>query len=113
VTDDLDLLDPRCVDHEGPLDADAGGDATHGHPLVQPAAAQSHHGPLEDLDSLATALHHLDRHLHGVAGGDGRDVAAELLALKLLDRIHPVGDLVIAALAADYRLGGAPGTART
>ena len=73
VADHLDLLDARRVDHEGPLHADAAGDAAHGDLLVQATAAQAHDRPLEDLDALAVALDHLDRHANRVAGGDLRE----------------------------------------
>src|SRR6187455_378372 len=48
VADDFDLVDPRRVEHEGPLHADAAGDAADGDGLVEPAAAHPHDGALED-----------------------------------------------------------------
>src|SRR6187431_1969510 len=50
VADDLDLLDPRAVDLERALDADARGDATDGDRRRDPAAAHPHHEALEHLD---------------------------------------------------------------
>src|SRR6202008_1725519 len=64
VTEDLDLLDPRAVDLEGPLDAAPRRDAPDGDGAGDPAAAEPHHGPLEHLDALAVALDDLGRDLH-------------------------------------------------
>src|SRR5919106_689528 len=74
VTDHLDLLDARGVDHEGPLHPDAARDAPHRDLTVQAATAHAHHRALEDLDPLAIALDHLDRDADSVPRGDLRDV---------------------------------------
>src|SRR5687768_7026782 len=103
VADHLDLVDARCMHHEGALDADAAGDAANGDGLVQAAAAHPHHGALEDLNPLAASFDHLHRDADRVAGGDLRDVGAELLALELLDGVHGRSDLVIAGLPASYQ----------
>src|SRR5712691_2468507 len=91
MADDLDLVDPRCVDHERALDADAARNASHGDRPIEAPAAHPHDRPLEDLNPLAASLHHLHRHAHGVACRDLRQVGSELLALELLDGVHPCG----------------------
>ena len=43
------------------------------------AALAADHRALEDLDPLAVALDHPDVHLQGVAGGELRDVVAQVM----------------------------------
>src|SRR3990170_1963566 len=88
VTDDLDLLDPRAVDLEGPLHSDAGGDPTNRDRSGDPAAPQAHDRSLEHLDALAVALDDLGGHLHGVARGKFRQVGAELVLDDLVEHVH-------------------------
>src|SRR5436190_20646281 len=88
VPEDLDLLDPRAVDLEGPLDADAARDPADGDRAGDPAAAEAHHDALEDLDPLAVALDDLGRHLDRVAGSDLREVGAELVGGDLVEHVH-------------------------
>ena len=71
-------------------------DAADGDGPVQAAATHAHDRSLEDLDPLAGAFDHLDRHAHGIARGDLRDIGPELLALELLDGVHR-DDLALAA----------------
>src|SRR5258707_1284329 len=66
VPDDFDLLDPRAVDLERALDADARRDPPNRDRARDPAAAQAHDGPFEDLNALARSLDDLGRDLHGV-----------------------------------------------
>src|SRR3954470_9915524 len=88
VTDDLDLLDARAVDLEGPLDADAGRDAPDSDGTGDPATTEAHDGPLEDLDALAVALDDLGGHLHGVTGRELREVGAKLVLDDLVEHGH-------------------------
>ena len=88
VPDDLDLLDARAVDLERPLDADARRDAPDGDGPGDPATAQAHDGPLEDLDALAVALDDLGGHLHGVTGRELREVGAKLVLDDLVEHGH-------------------------
>src|SRR3954466_1738625 len=88
VADDLDLLDARAVDLEGPLDADAGRDAPDSDGPGDPATTEAHDGPLEDLDALAVALDDLGGHLHGVTGRKLREVGAKLVLDDLVEHGH-------------------------
>src|SRR6476659_6971570 len=88
VPNDLDLLDARAVDLEGPLDADAGGDPADGDRPGDAAAAQAHDGPLEDLDALAVALDDLGRHLDGIAGREDGEVGSKLVLDDLVEHGH-------------------------
>src|SRR6478609_6895090 len=56
VAEDLDLLDPRAVDLERALDADARGDPADGDRGCDAAPAHAHDEALEHLDALAGAL---------------------------------------------------------
>src|SRR5262245_37916738 len=88
MPDDLDLLDPRAVDLERPLDADPARDPADRDRAGDPAAAEAHHDALEDLDPLAVALDDLGRHLDRVAGGDLGKVGAELVGGDLVEHVH-------------------------
>jgi len=88
VADDLDLLDARAVDLEGPLDPDARRDPADGDRAGDPATAETHDRPLEDLDALAIALDDLGRDLHGVTRGEFRQVGAELVLDDLVEHVH-------------------------
>src|SRR6185312_4197653 len=88
VPDDLDLLDPRTVHHERPLDADAAGDLAHRDRARDATATQAHDRALEDLDALLAALDHAGRHLDRVAGGELGQVAADLVGDDLVEDVH-------------------------
>ena len=88
MTNDLDLVDPRAVDLERSLDADAAGDPADGNRASDPATAEAHDGPLEDLDALAVAFDDLGRHLDRVPGSDLRQVGAKLVGDDLVEHVH-------------------------
>src|SRR5215207_2150317 len=84
---DLDGLEDRRVEREGPLDADAEGDLADGEGAADAGSVDPDDDALEDLDAGAVALDDLDVHLDGVTGAEGRDVVA-------LDGIAEIGDHV-------------------
>src|SRR6185369_192439 len=88
VPDDLDLLDPRTVDHERPLHADAARDLAHGDRAGDATATQAHDRALEDLDALLAALDHAGRDLDRVARGELGQVAADLVGDDLVQDVH-------------------------
>src|SRR5262245_12639621 len=88
VADDLDLLDPRAVDLERPLHADAAGDPPDGDRPGDAAAAEPHDGALEHLDPLAVALDDLGRHLDRVTRSDLGQVSAELVGDDFVEDVH-------------------------
>src|SRR4029079_10901037 len=88
VADNLDLLDPRAVDLERPLDADAARDPADRDRAGDAAATKPHHGPLEDLDPLAIALDDLGRHLDRVTRGELGEVGAELVGDDFVEDGH-------------------------
>src|SRR6185369_10426171 len=88
VPDDLDLLDPRAVDLERPLDADAARDPADRDRAGDPAAAQAHHDAFEDLDPLAVALDDLGGDLDRVAGGELGKVGAQLVGDEFVEDVH-------------------------
>src|SRR5680860_764713 len=69
---DLQLLDLRRVEREGPLDADAERLLADGERLTRAGALPLEHDPLEDLGPLARALADLEVDAHAVARGEGR-----------------------------------------
>ena len=95
VADDLDLLDPRAVDLERPLDADAARDLADGDGAGDPAAAEAHDVALEDLDSLLAALDDARDDADGVARGEGREVGADLVGDDLVEHVHGGGSLIV------------------
>jgi len=88
VPNDLDPLDPRAVDLERALDADARCDPAHGDRGRDAAVAHPHHEALEHLDALAVALDDLGGDLHGVAGRDLGKVGAQLVLDDLVEHVH-------------------------
>src|SRR5262249_29228769 len=88
VADDLDLLDPRAVDLERPLDAHARGDAADRDRAGDPTAAEPHDGALEHLDALAAALDDLGRHLDGVTRREFGEVGSQLVLDDLVEHGH-------------------------
>src|SRR2546430_2077111 len=84
----LDAVDPRRVDQERPLDADAVRHAPHRHVLAQTAVGDADDQALEDLDALAGALHHLRVHPHRVPRPELADRPLLLLSPELLDDVH-------------------------
>src|SRR5262249_28825848 len=89
----LDPLDPRRMEREGPLDADAVGHAPdrEAGPGTLPALAD--HDALEDLHALLLALHDLGVHPHGVAGLERPAVPLQDARFDDRDRIHDVAPL--------------------
>src|SRR5712692_2799481 len=88
VAEDVDLVDPRRVDHEGALDSDAVGHAAHREVLAQAAAGHADDRAFEHLDALSRALHDLRVHLDRVARAKRGDLFLLLLLLELLDDVH-------------------------
>src|SRR5688572_18173848 len=74
--DDLDLVDDRRVEREGPLDTDAEGDLADGEGAADAAAVDADHDTLEDLDPGPVALDDLHVHLDGVTRAEAGDVVA-------------------------------------
>src|SRR3954447_3510070 len=68
--DDLDLLEDRRVEREGPLDTHAEGDLADGERTADAGAVDTDHDTLEDLDAGPRALDDLDVHLDGVTGAE-------------------------------------------
>src|SRR5215208_1754067 len=88
VADDLDLLDPRAVDLERPLNADPARDPANRDRAGDPTAAQAHDSALEDLDPLAVPLDDLGRDLDGIARRDLREIRSELVGDDLVEDGH-------------------------
>src|SRR3954470_19824776 len=88
VAHDLDLLDPRAVDHERALDTDAARDLTHRDGSGDAAATHPHDRALEDLDALLAALDHARRDLDRIAGGEVGQVGADLVGDDLVQDVH-------------------------
>ena len=84
------MIDPRRMEHEGPLHAHpVRGDAADGEAGADPGlAGEADHHPLEDLDALASTLDDLDVHPHGVPAAKHRDLGLLLLPLEELDDVH-------------------------
>src|SRR6185369_1541548 len=103
VADDVDLLDPRAVDLESPLDTDAAGDLPDGDRTGDPAAAQAHDGAFEGLDPLLATLDDSGRDADGVARGELGQVGAELVGGKRVEHVHGDGRpwFIAAAAAGD------------
>ena len=68
--DDLDLVDDRGVEREGPLDADTEGDLADREGLGHTGAVATDDDTLEDLDTGARAFHDLDVDLDRVTGAE-------------------------------------------
>src|SRR5262249_23030160 len=88
VTQDVDLVDARRVDHEGPLDAHAVRYTPHREIAPQAAARDADDRSLEHLDAFARALDDLGVHSHRVACTQRRRLLFLLLLLELLDHVH-------------------------
>ena len=99
---DLDPLDPRGVEREGPLDADPVGDAPHREGRAGALAALADDDALEDLHPLLLALDDLHVHPHAVPGRESAPVPLERACLHHRDRIRRHVRLLGASLA---RLG--------
>src|ERR1022692_733802 len=84
--DNLDHVDGRSVDREGPLHTDAVADLAHGKGLSCAAALPADDNTLEHLDPGAVTLLDPDMHLQGVTRPESRDVGSNLRALKLGNR---------------------------
>src|SRR3990172_2672438 len=85
---DLDLLDPRGVQREGPLDPHAVGflpDLEGGGDRV---AVESDHDPLEVLDPLLLPFPDPEVHAHRVPRLELREIAAQLRTLQFLEEMH-------------------------
>src|SRR3954463_8205672 len=82
---DLDLLEDRRVEREGPLDTHAEGDLADREGAADAGALEADHDALEDLDARARALGDLDVDLDGVAG-------AELGKVVALGGVAQLGD---------------------
>src|SRR3990172_7495762 len=85
---DLDLLDPRGVQREGPLDPHAVGflpDLEGGGDRV---AVESDHDPLEVLDPLLLPFPDPEVHAHRVPRLELRAIAAQLRTLQFLEELH-------------------------
>ena len=98
---DLELLDLRRVEREGPLDADSEGVLADGEGLAGAAALALDHDALEHLGPAAVALDHLEVDPHAVAG-------AELGALLENALLEALDDCAHGALGAGVRFEGAP-----
>src|SRR5207237_6809049 len=79
VTHDLDLLDPRAVDLERPLDADTARDPPDRNRAGDPAAAQTHDDALEDLDPFPISLDDAGAHADGVTARELGQVRPKLV----------------------------------
>src|SRR5438309_11243346 len=87
VTDELDLLDARRVDHERALDADAARDPADGDLLIDAAVAHAEHGALEVLKALAVPFDDPHADAHGVSGPDLGEIGLQLLSGKRVQEV--------------------------
>src|SRR5688500_5237458 len=83
--DDLDLLEDRRVEREGPLDTHAEGDLADGEGTADAGALHANDDALELLYAGTAALDDLYVDVHGVAGAEVGDVVA-------LEGIAELGD---------------------
>src|ERR1700694_3267997 len=85
---DVDVVDVRRVDGERPLDANAVAFLADGEGLTDAPALPANDDTLEDLDAFLGTLDHLDMHINGVAGAEGRDVVAQRRLVDEVQRVH-------------------------
>src|SRR5487761_27007 len=88
MAQDVDLVDARRVDHEGPLNADTVRYAPNREVLTQAAARDPDDSSFEHLDPLSRALDDFRVDLDRVACTKRRDLVLLLLLLELLDDVH-------------------------
>src|SRR3990170_3676136 len=88
LAQNVDALNARRVQWEGPLHSHAVADAAHGERLAWPAALPADDDALEGLDALAPAFHDPEVHAHGIPRRERRDFALQLLALELIKSVH-------------------------
>src|SRR4051794_11393759 len=74
VSQDVDLVDARGVDHERSLDSDPVGHAADGEVLAQATSGDTDDRALEHLDALSRAFDDLGVDTHGVARAQRRDL---------------------------------------
>src|SRR5258708_3705015 len=94
--DDLDRLDRRAVEREGPLDTDAVADLADREGLARTTALAADDHALEDLDTAPRAFSDADVHLERVTRAERRGVGTHRGLLDLLDQ--GVHDCVSSAL---------------
>src|SRR5205807_1224023 len=88
VAEDVDLVDARRVDHEGPLDTDAMRHAPDREVLAEPSARDADHRAVEHLDALARAFDDLRVDPHCVPCTQRGDLLFLLLLFELVDHVH-------------------------
>src|SRR5690606_12841442 len=88
AADDLDLVDDRGVEREGPLNTDAEGHLADREGLADAATVPADDHALEDLDPGAGALNDLDVHLDGVTGAEVGDVVSQRRLVELVETLH-------------------------
>src|SRR5262249_26391727 len=109
VAHHLDLVDARRVHEERALHPHSVGDAAHRDVAPQTSARDTDDQALEDLDALASALHHLGVDPHRVARTELGNRLLLLLLLELVDDVH--GNLFISEWG-PWRALGASGRSR-
>ncbi len=73
---------------EGALDADPEADLADREGLADSITLAADDGPLEQLDTLAGALHHAHVHLEGVARGEIGNVVPEVAHVNEVSGVH-------------------------
>src|ERR1700710_2828332 len=82
---DLEFLDLRRMQREGPLDADAKGLLADREGLAHAGALAPQHDALEDLGAFARSLDHLEVNAHTIAGAEGGKTLPQLVTLDFVD----------------------------
>ena len=85
---DLDAVDDRRVDREGPLNPNTEAELADCEGLTDSAALALDDHALEQLDPLAVALDNTDVHLEGVAGAEVGNIVAEALVIDEIGGLH-------------------------
>src|SRR5664279_1349245 len=85
---DLDLLDDRCVQREGALDADAVAHLADREGLAYTRTLQADDDTLEHLDPGLVALDDSYVDLERVAGSELREVGAQRAGVEEVERVH-------------------------
>ena len=85
---DLDAVDDRRVDREGPLNPDTETELANRERFADSAALALYDHALEQLHALAVALDHADVHLEGIAGVEVRNVVTKVLVIDEIGGLH-------------------------
>src|ERR671911_1329461 len=101
----LDLVDHRCMQWKGALDADAEAHLADGERLTYTRALAADHDALEDLDAAPAALDDLDVDLEGVAGTERGNVVAQAGGVDGVQGVHRFADRFLAGATGHRRNG--------